>query len=99
MEEQRLPAQRPSHQAREQFIRTIQRPGRINVPWPLAEARLKHVNSQISPAELPVSHEIWKFGSPYTLVLTKTDEMFKREATEREDALASLEWLALVPGR
>jgi len=39
---------------------------------------------------LPVRHEIWKFGSPYTLVLTKIDELFRREARTREDAAASL---------
>jgi hypothetical protein len=44
--------------------------------------------------QLPVKHEIWKFGSPHTLVLTKTDELFRRQATARKDAAASLEWLA-----
>jgi hypothetical protein len=62
--------------------------------WPLAEARRKHVKTQSSSAELPVKHEIWKFGSPHTLVLTKTDELFRREAKARKDAAASLEWLA-----
>jgi len=62
--------------------------------WPLAETRRKHVKDQISCAELPVRHEIWKFGSPHTLVLTKTDELFRCEATARKDATASLEWLA-----
>jgi hypothetical protein len=62
--------------------------------WPLADARRKHVKTQISSAELPVKHEIWKFGSPHTLVLTKTDELFRREAKARKDAAASLEWLA-----
>jgi hypothetical protein len=62
--------------------------------WPLAEARRRHVKDQVSVAELPVKDEIWKFGSPHTLVLTKTDELFLREATARQDALASLEWLA-----
>ena len=62
--------------------------------WPLAEARRKHVKNQISAAGLPVKHEIWKFGSPHTLVLTKTAELFRREATARKDATASLEWLA-----
>ena len=36
---------------------------------------------------------MWKFGSPYTLVLAKTEERFRREATARKDAAASLEWL------
>ena len=68
--------------------------GERTLEWPLAEARRKHVKDQISAAELPVKHEIWKFGSPHTLVLTKTDELFRREATARKDAAASLEWLA-----
>jgi hypothetical protein len=67
--------------------------------WPLAEARRKHIKHQISTAELPVKHEIWKFGSPHTLVLTKTDELFRREVKERKDAAASLEWLAAASGR
>lgn len=62
--------------------------------WPLAEARRKHVTRQISTAELPVKHQTWKFGSPYTLVLTKTDELFRHEAQARSDATKSLEWLA-----
>jgi hypothetical protein len=62
--------------------------------WPLAEARRTHVKGQISTAELPVRHQIWKFGSPHTLVLTKTGELFQREARARKDATASLEWLA-----
>jgi hypothetical protein len=61
--------------------------------WPLAEARRKHVISQIRTAELPVKHETWKFGSPYTLVLSKTDELFRREASARDVAAAGLEWL------
>jgi len=67
--------------------------------WPIAEGRRKHVKDQISSAELPVKHETWKFGSPHTLVLTKTDELFRREAKARKDATASLEWLAAAPGR
>jgi hypothetical protein len=67
--------------------------------WPLAEARRKCVKNQISAAELPVRHEIRKFGSLHTLVLTKTEELFRREARARRDAAASLEWLAAAPGR
>ena len=67
--------------------------GERTLEWPLAEARRKHVQNQISAAELPVKHETWKFGSPHTLVLTKTDELFRREAKARKDATASLEWL------
>jgi 2OG-Fe(II) oxygenase superfamily len=67
--------------------------------WPLAEARRKHVKNEISVAELPVKHEVWKYGSPHTLVLTKTDELFRREAKARQEATASLQWLASAPGR
>ena len=67
--------------------------------WPLAEARRKHIAGQIGTAELPVKYEIWKFGSPYTLVLTKTEDLFRREATARQDAAASLKWLAARPER
>jgi len=68
--------------------------GERMLEWPLAEARRKHVKGQVSSAELPVKYEVWKFGSPHTLVLTKTDELFRREAKARKDATASLEWLA-----
>jgi hypothetical protein len=64
-----------------------------------AEARRKHVAGQIRTAELPVTHKVWKFGSPYTLVLTKTDELFRREAEARENAITSLEWLTRHSGR
>ena len=68
--------------------------GERTLEWPLAEARRKHVKGQISSAELPVKHETWKFGSPHTLVLTKTGELFRREAKARKDAAANLDWLA-----
>jgi len=78
--------------------RIPRRPSERTLEWPLAEARRKHVKDQINAAELPVRHEIWKFGSPHTLVLTKTDELFQREAKARKDAAASLEWLAAALG-
>jgi hypothetical protein len=67
--------------------------GERTLEWPLSEARRRHVKDQIRAAELPVRHEVWKFGSPYTLVLTKTSELFRREAKARKDAAADLEWL------
>jgi hypothetical protein len=65
--------------------------------WPLAEARRKHVAGQIRVAELPVTHQVWKFGRPHTLVLTKTDDLFRRDAKARENATSSLAWLAERP--
>ncbi len=73
--------------------------GERTLEWPLAEARRQHVKDQIKAAELPVRPEIWKFGSPHTLVLTKTDELFRREAKARKDATASLARLAALRRR
>ncbi len=73
--------------------------GERTLEWPLAEARRKHIAGQIRTAELPVTHKVWKFGSPHTLVLAKTDELFRREAKARADAMAGLEWLAGRRGR
>ena len=73
--------------------------GERTLEWPLAEARRKHIAGQIRTAELPLTHQVWKFGSPHTLVLTKTDELFRREAKARENATASLAWLAERPQR
>ncbi len=61
--------------------------------WPLAEAGRKHVRARIEGAELPVRHETWRYGSPYTLVRTKTEELFGHEDAEREQTLADLAWL------
>src|SRR5579863_3029131 len=72
-------------------------PAERTLEWPLAEARRKHVADQIKAAEFPVKHQVWKFGSPYTLVLTKTDDLFRREAKARENATSSLAWLADRP--
>jgi hypothetical protein len=69
-------------------------PGEHTLEWPLAEARRRHVKDQIRSAELSVRHEVWKFGSPHTLVLTKTSELFQREVKARKNAAADLEWLA-----
>jgi len=44
--------------------------------------------ARVRAGDLPVRHETWKFGSPHTLVLTKTDELFRRDAVARNDAVA-----------
>ena len=46
--------------------------------WPLATDRRRHVHTQIDSAGLPVRHQTRRQGRPYTLVLTKTDELFTR---------------------
>jgi hypothetical protein len=41
------------------------------------------VHARIDAAELPVRHQTKRVGSPYTLVPTKTDDLFERERQDR----------------
>src|SRR6516162_2237850 len=68
--------------------------GRRTVEWPLAKQRRQHVHSRIDAAELPVTHLTRRQGSPYILVLTKTDALFVREQEARTRDETDLEWLA-----
>ena len=49
--------------------------------WPLATDVRRHVHTRIDSAGLPVRHQTRQQGRPYTLVLTKTGELFTRERT------------------
>jgi 2OG-Fe(II) oxygenase superfamily len=68
--------------------------GRRTLEWPLAKQRRQHVHSRVDTAELPVTHLTRRQGSPYTLVLTKTDALFAREAEARTRDETDLEWLS-----
>jgi hypothetical protein len=61
--------------------------------WPIAKQRRQHVHTRIDAAELPVSHVTRRQGSPYTLVLQKTDELLVREREARARDQADLAWL------
>ncbi|WP_330290116.1 2OG-Fe(II) oxygenase [Streptomyces sp. NBC_00576] len=61
--------------------------------WPLAKEGRRHVHTRIDSAELPVRHQTRRQGRPYTLVLTKTQELFTRERAVRSQATADLAWL------
>ncbi len=65
----------------------------VNCEWPLAKAGRAHVHRTIEARNLPVDHTTRRSGSPYTLMLTKTKALFKREAAERRDWASSLRWL------
>ena len=67
---------------------------RRSFEWPLAKQRRQHVHSRIDAAELPVTHKTMRHGSPYTLVLNKTDALFTREQEARIRDETDLEWLA-----
>lgn len=61
--------------------------------WPLAEPRRKQIHRAIDDADLPVRHTTRRTGRPYTLVLTKTDELFTREVEQRRRAAEDLAWI------
>jgi hypothetical protein len=61
--------------------------------WPLATDGRRHVHAQIESAGLPVRHQTRRQGRPYTLVLTKTDELFTRGKDARHQAVTDLAWL------
>lgn len=62
--------------------------------WPLAKQRRQHVHTRIDTAEIPVTHVTKRQGSPYVLVLRKTDDLFAGEQQARGQADSDLKWLA-----
>jgi hypothetical protein len=68
-------------------------PNRSKMEWPLAKERRQHIHQILDAHDLPVRHETLRSGSPYTLVLTKTKELFDRAAAERTSWAADLRWL------
>lgn len=66
--------------------------------WPLAKDGRQHVHTQIDSAGLPVRHQTRRQGRPFTLVLTKTDELFTRGTKARRKATTDLAWLTSARG-
>ncbi len=66
--------------------------------WPLATDGRRHVHTRIDSAGLPVRHQTRRQGRPYTLVLTKTEELFAREKDARHQAMTGLAWLTSAWG-
>ena len=52
-----------------------------------------HVHQTIERDELPLAHQTRHTGRPYTLVLTKREVLFERDAARRKRRLEDLEWL------
>jgi hypothetical protein len=69
-------------------------PDRRTLEWPLAKQRRQHIHTRIDTAEIPVTHVTKRQGSPYILVLRKTDALFAGEQKARSQADADLKWLA-----
>lgn len=66
--------------------------------WPLATDGRRHVHAQIDSAGLPVRHQTRRQGRPYTLELTKTEELFTRATHTRHKAATDLAWLTATWG-
>jgi 2OG-Fe(II) oxygenase superfamily len=66
---------------------------RRSLEWPIAKERRQHIHARIDAAELPVTHVTRRQGSPYVLVLHKTEELFNREQDARARDETDLEWL------
>jgi len=66
-------------------------PAQQQLVWPLAKPRRQHIHRRIDEAELPVTHQTKREGSPHKLVLTKTSELFTRDAERRNSAQARLD--------
>ena len=62
--------------------------------WPLAKPGRQHVQHQIDAAGLPVQHITRRQGRPYTLLLTKTEDLFRQQDEARRQARTDLAWLA-----
>jgi hypothetical protein len=73
-----------------EFLRA---PDQVQFEWPLAKDQRAHVHNIIDSHDLPVSHITRRVGRPFTLVLTKTEALFEREAAERELCERDLQWL------
>lgn len=70
----------------------------VRFEWPLAKDQRAHIHHILDAHDLPVSHTTRRAGRPFTLVLTKTEALFEREATERETWEGDLVWLTSTAG-
>lgn len=77
----------------EEFLRS---PTQQSLAWPLAAPRRRAIHAVIDSVGMPVSHVTIRSGRPFTLMLTKTDTLFAREAEQRRRAGADLKWLESV---
>ena len=78
----------------EKLVAFLADPTERVLEWPIAQAKREHVHRRLDSAELPVTHVTRRIGSPYTLVVTKTSDLFDTETHRRTDATRELTWLA-----
>ncbi len=73
-------------------------PTRRTFDWPLKQQDRQHVHRTIDSRELPVMHQTRRQGRPFTLVLTKTEDLFTTETRQRARDKADLKWLTKTYG-
>jgi hypothetical protein len=73
-----------------QFLRASDK---VRCEWKLAKDHRSHIHRIIDAYDLPLTHATRRTGSPFTLVLEKTADLFKRDAAERESWHQELLWL------
>ncbi|HMR95865.1 MAG TPA: 2OG-Fe(II) oxygenase [Microthrixaceae bacterium] len=73
------------------LTRFLTDPTARTITWPLAKPRRQHIHHRIDDAELPVTHRTRREGSPHKLVLTKTDELHRRDTERRATLRTALE--------
>jgi len=61
--------------------------------WPLAKERRQHIHRSLDHHALPVRHQTRREGRPFTLILEKTDRLFKLDRAERDAMEQALAWL------
>ena len=61
--------------------------------WPLATQGREHVVRTIAHHDLPVTCTTLRKGSPYKLVLEKSQALFQREVLDRQRCARDLDWL------
>lgn len=66
---------------------------RTVLEWPLATDRRQHLHTMLDSHQLPVTHTTERRGRPFTLVLTKQKELFRRAAALRKQQQTLLTWL------
>lgn len=69
-------------------------PAQQVLTWPLAKPRRQHIHMRIDETELPVAHHTKRQGSPHKLILTKTAELFTRDAARRTAAQSTVDFLS-----
>lgn len=64
-----------------------------SVTWSLAQARRDHLERHIQEAGLPIRRTTRRQGRPYSLILDKTEQLFRREEEERQQIESDRAWV------